>query len=111
MPALGPERARQLVVAVGPRILAQLLERTAERVVRVVVSRRDLEHRAELLLRFLVTLDAEIRDPERLADRRLVRLPPLCLLQRHRRLRRPALPEVGPPLLIEVVGLAHVARR
>ena len=50
----------------------------------VVVGRRELEHRAELRLGLVPALDAEVRDAERLADRRLVRLAPLRLLERTR---------------------------
>ena len=51
--------------------------------------------------------DPEVGDAERLADRRLLRLPPLRLLERHRRLRVPAVRHVLAALLEEVVGLAH----
>ena len=68
--------------------LALLLEAAAERVVRVVVDRRELEHGAELLLGVLPALEPEVRDPERLANRRLVRLEALRPLERYRRLRR-----------------------
>src|SRR6266508_776225 len=105
---LRAQRARQLVVAVGLRFLALLLQRAAQRVVRIVICGRKVEHRAKLLLRLLVALDSQIGDAECLADRRLVRLPPLRLLERDRRLRRPSLAQVGASLLEEVVGLAHV---
>src|SRR5262249_37540190 len=74
------QRARQLVVAVGLRRMSLLLETAAEGVVRVVVRGRELEHRAELGGGFVVPADAKVGDPERLADRRLVRLAPLRLL-------------------------------
>src|SRR6185437_10905463 len=45
---LGPERARELVVPVRLGVPALLLEAAAERVVRVVVDRRELEQLAEL---------------------------------------------------------------
>src|SRR5262249_36112205 len=67
----------------------------------------ELEHLAELRLGLGVAVDAEVRDPERLADRRLLRLAPLRLLERDRRLRGAALLEVGPALLEEVERLAH----
>src|SRR6188768_40632 len=70
--ALRPERARELVVAVRLGVLALLLERTPERIVRVVVGGRELEHLAELLFGLVVALDPEISDPERLSDRRLL---------------------------------------
>src|SRR5256714_7151171 len=105
------ERARELVVAVRLGRASLLLEAAAERVVRVVVGRRKLEHLPELGLGLLPAVDAEVRDPERLADRRLVRLAALRLLERDRRLRGAALLQVGPALLEEVVGLAHVAPR
>ena len=40
----GPQRARELVVPVRLVLAALLLEAAAERVVRVVVHRRELEH-------------------------------------------------------------------
>src|SRR6266513_1710304 len=111
MLVLGAERAGELVVAVRLGVLSLLLERATERVVRVMVGRRQLQHDAELLLRLLVALDAEVRDPERLADRRLARLAPLGLLQGDGRLRGTSLAEVRSSLLEEVVGLGHVALR
>src|SRR4029450_7816182 len=86
---------------------AQLLEGAGEAVVRVVVGRRKVDHGAELGLRLLVALDPEVGDAERFADRRLVGLAPLRLLERDRGLRSSALLEVLPALLEEVVGLAH----
>ena len=88
-----------------------LLQAAAERVVRVVVRRRDVEHRAELGLSLVVAVDAEVRDPERLADRRLVRLAPLRLLQRHGGLGGHALLRRAPALLEEAVGLLIAHRR
>ena len=72
----------------------------------VVVGRREVDHHPELRLGFLVALHAEVRDPERLANRGLVRLAPLRLLERDAGLGGHALPEVLPALLEEVVGLA-----
>src|SRR5262249_30892738 len=107
----GAERACELVVAVGLALAALLLQAAAERVVRIVVDRRKLEHLAELRLRLLPAPDAEVRDPERLADRRLFRLAPLRLLERHRRLRRHPPLEMGATFLEEVVGgFAHDPR-
>src|SRR5206468_10272744 len=107
----GAERAGELVVRVRLPLAALLLEAAAERVVRVVVHRREVEHLAELRLGLLPAPDAEVRDPERLTDRGLVGLPALCLLERHRRLRGHAALQVGPALLEEAVrGLAHGAR-
>src|SRR5207247_1779303 len=108
---LRAERARELEVPVCLGLLPLLLERAAERVVPVMVCGRQLEKLAELVLGLLVALNPKVRDPERLANRSLVRLAPFRLLERDRRLRGPALPEVGPALLVKVVGLAHVARR
>ena len=76
---------------------------------RVVVGRRELEDRPELVGGLVVAADAEVRDPERLADRRLVRLPPLRLLERHGRLCRHPLLQVPAALLEVVVDLAHNA--
>src|SRR5262249_59618353 len=53
---------------------------------------------------------AEVGDPERLADRGLVGLEPLRLLERHRRLRGHALAQPPLPLLEAVVRLAHSSR-
>src|SRR5581483_4790407 len=89
------------------RLPALLVQRAAERVVGVVVRRRELEDGAELGLGLAPAADAEIRDPERLPDRGLPRLEPLRLLERDRRLRRQALLEAPPAFLEEVVCLAH----
>src|SRR5262249_37890239 len=98
---------RELVVA---RCLASaplLLEAAPERVVRVVVDGRELEHGAELLLGFGEAAEPEVRDSERLANRRLVGRTALGLLQRDGRLRCHALSEPCPTLLEVVVDLAH----
>src|SRR5204863_6997957 len=90
-------RARQLVVAVRLRGSALLLERAAERIVSVVVGGVELiGDRPELALRVLPPGQPEIGDAERLADRGLLRLQPLRLLERHGRLRRQ--PRAKPPL-------------
>ena len=108
--ALGAHRAGELVVTVRLRVATLLLQGAAERVVRVVVGRRELEHRAELALRLAPALDPEVRDPERLPDRRLVRLEPLRLLERDRGLRGHALLEMVASALVEVVRVAHCSR-
>src|SRR3954447_17828907 len=87
--------------------MALLLQAAAERVVRVVVVRRELEDRAKLRRRLVVAADTEVGDPERLPDRRLVRLAALRLLERHCRLGGHALLQVLPALLEVVVDLAH----
>ena len=51
--------------------------------------------------------DPEVRDPERLADRRLLGLEPPRLLERHRRLGGEPFAQPRPSELIEVVRLAH----
>ena len=89
-------------------LAALLLERPAERVVRVVVGRRELEHGAELGLGLVPAAQPEVGDPERLADRGLVGLEPLGLLERHGRLRGHALAQPLSALLEEVVGLASI---
>src|SRR5260370_14192649 len=90
---------------------ALLLERAAERVVRVVVDRGELEQLADLGLRLLPARDAEVGDAERLADRCLLWLTLLRLLERDGRLRRHALLELRASLLEESVGrFAHGAR-
>jgi hypothetical protein len=101
------ERARELVVAVRLGRAALLLEAAAERVVRVVVGRRQLEHRAKLVLGLGVATDPEVRDPEPLPDRGLVGLALLRLLERHRRLRGHALRELVAAPPEEVVGVGH----
>src|SRR5688500_16605562 len=93
------------------RVAALLLERPPERVVRVVVGRRDLEHGAKLGLSLLPALDAEVRDAERLSDRGLVRLEPLRLLERNGRLGGHARLEVLAALLEEIVRVGHRALR
>src|SRR6266498_3702648 len=111
VPALRTQGARQLVVPVRLGVAPLLLQCPPEPVVGVMVGGRQLEHGAKLLLRLLVALDSEIGDAERLADRRLVRLTPLRLLERDGRLGGPALAKVGASLLKEVVGLAHLPVR
>src|SRR6478752_5957027 len=77
----------------------------------VVVDRRELDELPEFRLGGLPASDSEVRDSERLADRLLLRLPPLCLLERHGRLRGHAALEMGATLLKEAVGgLAHGPR-
>src|SRR6266496_4814926 len=88
-------------------LMAPFLETAAERIVTVVVCGRELEQLPELVLGLFVAVDAEVGDPERFADRGLLGLEPLRLLERDRRLRRHALPQVGPALLEEVVRVAH----
>src|SRR3954447_9010404 len=85
-----PQRARELVVRVRLEVAPLLLKAAAERVVRVVVVRRELQQLAELFLGLAPPPDPEVRDPERLADRSLVRLAPLRLLERDGRLGRHA---------------------
>src|SRR5690348_5868825 len=91
----GLQGARELVVRVGLDVPSLLLEAAAERVVRVVVDRRELQHLAELLLRLAPAPDPEVRDAECLADRGLLRLAPLCLLERDGRLGSHARPQVA----------------
>src|SRR5205085_1117214 len=106
-----PERAGKLVVTVRLVRVALLLETTPERVVGVVVVRVQLEHRAELRRRLVVPADTEVRDSERLANRRLVGRATLRLLERNRRLCGAAVLQMRASLLEEVVDLmlAHVS--
>src|SRR5215211_1546052 len=92
---------------------ALLLEAAAESIVRVVVVRSELEHRPELRRCLVVAADAEVRDPERLPDRSLVRRAPLRLLERHGCLSRPPVLQMRLALLKEVVQLvtAHLSHR
>ena len=99
----GPQRARELVVPLRLGVTPLLVEAAAERVVGVVVHRRDLEHGAELRLRLLPTPQPEVRDAERLADRRLPWLGAAGLLERDCRLRRPAAAESAPSFLVVLV--------
>ena len=71
--AVRVHRARKLVVPVRLCVATLLLERAAERVMGVVVRRRELEQRPELRLGLPPALDPEVGDAERLADRRLGR--------------------------------------
>src|SRR5262249_34390761 len=103
------QRARELVVALGLGLAALLLEAAAERVVAVVVDRGELEELPEFGLGLRIAVDPEVGDPERLADRGLLGLAPLRLLQRDRGLSGHAFTEVGPALLEQVVRLAHLA--
>src|SRR4029079_19425795 len=52
-------------------------------------------------------LDAEVPAPEGVADRCLLRLEPLCLLERDGGLSGHAAPKVTENLLVDVVELAH----
>ena len=94
-------------MAVRLGVASLFLQRPAERVVRVVVRRRELEHRPELRFGLPPALDPEVRDPERLADRGLVRLELLRLLERDRGLRGHAALQMAAALLKEVVGVGH----
>src|SRR5207247_8106953 len=87
--------------------LPLLLQAAAESEVRIVVHRLQLEDLAELRLCLGEALDPEVRDAERLADRGLLGLAPLRLLERDGRLGGPSAREVLLPLSVEVVGLAH----
>src|SRR5262249_30172090 len=53
----------------------------------------------------------EVCDPECLANRGLLRLAPLRLLQCHRSLCRPPGPQMPPALLEQVIRFAHVSSR
>src|SRR2546429_9569321 len=98
-------------MAVRLQLLPLLLQCTPQRVVGIVVGRRKVEHDPELLLGFFVALKPQVRDSESLADRRLLGLPPLRLLEGDGRLGCPPLLQVAPSLLVEVVRLAHVRGR
>src|SRR5262245_52161348 len=107
----GLQRARKLVVAVRLDHLSLLLEAAAERVVGIVVDRRQLERCPELRLCLVVPAEAKIGDAERLADRCLVRRAALRLLERHGRLRGLALAEPLAAFLKVVVDVAHMPFR
>src|SRR5205085_10978793 len=101
-------RARELVVAVRLAHATLLLERAAQRIVRVVVHGRQLEELPELGLCRVPPANAEVRDPERLADRGLVRLTALRLLERDGRLGGHAALQVSLALPKQAVcRLAH----
>ena len=104
---VGTQRAGELVVPVRLGAVPLQLEAAAERVVGEVVGRRELEDLPELGGRLIGPAQAEVRDPERLPDRGLLRLAPLRLLQRDRGLCGHAVAEVAPALLEEVVRVAH----
>src|SRR6266545_3905169 len=104
------QRVRELVVPVRLVGLSLLLEAAAECVVGVVVGRRELEHRAELRLRGVPAVDAEVGDAQRLADRRLLGLAALRLLQRNGRLSGAAVLQMRFPLLEQVVCLVSTHR-
>src|SRR4051794_17846314 len=75
---------------------------------RVVVGRREvLDDGAELALRVLPACEPEIRDPERLADRCLLWLEPLRLLERHCRLGRQPLPQALLPFSEQVIRVTQ----
>src|SRR5215208_2134181 len=108
-----------VVVAVGPqaggerqrpaRLVrpAALHQRAAEAEERIVVRRRALDDGLELDRRLLVVARAEERPPERLADRRLLRLEPGGLAERDRRLvELPRLQQAG-SALEQLVDIFH----
>ena len=86
-----------------PAPLAHPLAAAPHAVVRVVVRRRRVEDVLELRRRLAVAPQPQVGDAQRLADRRLVRLPPLRLLERHGRLGVVAVLHVRAALLVEVV--------
>src|SRR3954453_11289360 len=87
---------------------ALLLEGAAERLVGIVVGRVKLVgDRTELPFRFLPAGQPEVGDAERLANRRLLRFEPLCLLERDGRLGGEAAPEALLAFAEELVGVAH----
>src|SRR5262249_51690784 len=105
---VGPQRARELVVTVRLPVAPLLLEAPPECVVGVVAHGRDLEQLPELRLGLRPAAEAEVGDPERLADRGLLRLAPLRLLERDGGLCRHAAPQVLASFLEEAVrALAH----
>src|SRR5918994_5132308 len=102
-----PKRAAELDVRNRLLLPPLLHERATERVVRELVGGIQLHEDAKLGLRLLPAADPEVRDSERLADGARLGLCALRLLERDRRLRRTAAPEMGPTPLEQVVGLAH----
>src|SRR6187551_1452718 len=66
--------------------VAELLERAPEAEVRVVVGRVVIDDGSELFCGAAIAAAAKVGAPERLADRALVRLEPLRLLEGHGRL-------------------------
>src|SRR5581483_1360979 len=104
-------RARELVMPVRLARPSELLERAAEGIVRIVVSRGELlDDHAKLALGVLPAREPEVGDAERFADRRLVRLEPLRPLERHRRLRGHSGAEPLLPFAKQVVGVGHALR-
>src|SRR2546430_14835402 len=97
-------------MAVRLRLLPLLLQCTPERVVGVVVGRRQVEHDPELPLGFFVALKPQVRDSESLSNRRLLGLPSLRLLQGDGRLSCPPLLQVAASLLVEVVSRSEERR-
>ena len=89
---------------------AEAIERSCQRAVREWIGRRELDELAELRCCLVPAADAEVRDAERLANRRLLGLATLRLLERDRRLARPAAAKVSKALLEKVVRLARLGR-
>src|SRR3954449_7166609 len=85
----------------------ELHQRAAQAEQRVVVGRRPLDDRLELLTRALELVRAEVGTPERLADRRLVGLEVAGLGERDRRLVEMPVLEQLRPLLEELVRVRH----
>ena len=105
--AVRPERARELVVAVRLGVVALQLEAAAESVVGEVVGRRELEDLPKLGGRLVGPAQAQVGDPEGLPDRGLLRLEPLGFLERDGGLGGHAVAEMSPPLLVQLVRVAH----
>src|SRR5204863_2661294 len=88
--AVRSQAGGELQVAARLDPVAGQLERAAEAEVGVVVDRRALDHRGELVARLGVAPRVEVGAAERLADRGLVRLERARLLERDRRGREVA---------------------
>ena len=94
-----------------PIDLAEPLQALADRVVRVVRRRIDLEERLEGRARPLRLARVEVRPPERLEDRALARLQAVGPLEHDRRLREMAPVEQRVAALEQVVGGSRGRRR
>src|SRR3954465_10290010 len=80
--AIGPQPGGQAQVAPSGDAVAGLGQRAAEAEVRVVVDRRALDHRGELVAGAFVAAGSEVGAAEGLADRGLVGLVGARLLER-----------------------------
>src|SRR5260221_10069152 len=98
------------MVLCGVLRTAEPIERPRERSMGERIDRGQLDELPELHLGFVPASNAKVGDAERFPNRRLLRLPPLHLLERHCRLAWSSRSKVVAALLEQVVGFADLSR-